>query len=141
MSTGLLAAPDYEADLWDDEDVLSGEEEASHKAPLDALQPVADDADEPDRLLFDLLADELVEATSGMSSTRRAARHPAYGEILALGDRAIPWLLLRLEEPGERPLWLRLLGALNRIQPGAGQETVAESAQAWIRWGKTRNAR
>jgi hypothetical protein len=81
------------------------------------------------------LADELAEATEGMSSTRRAA--PAYSEILALGEITIPWLLERLEKPGHRPLWLRLLGANTGFATGAGQDAIEQSAEAWMHWGRS----
>jgi hypothetical protein len=90
---------------------------------------------------FDVLADELVDATSGYSSTRRAMAHPAFTEILALGDDAIPFLLERLEDPGNRPLWLRLLGSLTAYEPGAGAQTIPESAEIWQRWGRRRKYR
>ncbi|MCW2570273.1 MAG: hypothetical protein JWO88_331 [Frankiales bacterium] len=141
MTTALLEAPtspDYD-DFWADE----AEESASSRdlSPLETLRSSVSIDDDARRTQFAELADELEIATAGLSSTRRASRHPAYGEILAMGDVAIPWLLERLEAPGARPLWLRLLGTLTSFQPGAGQETISESAKAWLRWGRTRGIR
>jgi hypothetical protein len=150
MSTQLLERPGNEASPWEEDELWEEDEEPSvthaPEPPLDALTRSrhAEDREKPkddetpvfERLLFDELADELAEATRGLSSTRRATRHPAYAEILALGDVAIPWLLERLEMPGDRPLWLRLLGSLKHFQPGAGQDTISEAAAAWIQWGK-----
>jgi hypothetical protein len=91
-----------------------------------------------DRLTFELLADDLESATLGVGSTRRITRHPAYAEILSIGEGAIPLLLERLEQPGARPVWLRTLSALTSYQPGAGQKSVTDAAAEWIRWGKLR---
>lgn len=85
---------------------------------------------------FEILADELEEASAAMSSTRRAVHHPAYVGVLALGEDVIPFLLQRLETSRSRPILLRLLGSLTAFQPGAGRETVAEAAAEWIRWGR-----
>lgn len=101
----------------------------------------ADAASDEVATRFALLADELAEATGVMSSTRRAMRHPAYIEILALGEPAIPLLVRRLSDAWSRPLWLRLLGSLTTFQPGANQETVPEAAAEWMRWAKRRGHR
>ena len=90
------------------------------------------------RMTFELLADELAVATLGMSSTRRATGHPAYREILALGESSIPYLVDRLDDELDRPIWLRLLGSLTSLQPGAGKDSIAEAADAWVRWTKAR---
>jgi hypothetical protein len=138
-----------EADVWDDlwdSDELPDAQPQQDDRPLDVLSSVHHgghvrpvDAKGRDKLLFVELADELAAAARGLSSTKRAARHPAYGEILAMGDAAIPWLIERLEKPGDRPLWLRLLGSLTPFEPGAGRETISDAALAWVEWGKSRS--
>ncbi len=84
---------------------------------------------------FDVLADELEEAAGAMASPRKAMRHPAYGEILALGRPAIPLALERMQESGNRPLWMRLLGSLTGIKPSQHQVTIGEAERQWLRWG------
>ncbi|MGI8805127.1 MAG: hypothetical protein ACR2IN_05470 [Thermoleophilaceae bacterium] len=142
MTVALVSRPQDEIDFWEDD--LDGEAAPSVLTTplLEVLDARAapDASDSPDKAQFDALADELAQAALGLSSTRRAARHPAYGEILALGEVAIPWLLGRLEMPGNRPLWLRLLGTLTSFQPGAGQQTVTDAAESWLRWGRSRGA-
>ncbi|SRR6266545_3508993 len=92
---------------------------------------------EPDiKTQFDVLAEELAADGAGVSNTRSLLSHPAYLGILALGERAIPLLLNRLESPGARPIWLTLLGSLTTFQPGAGTETIEEAAAHWVSWGK-----
>lgn len=89
---------------------------------------------------FEELADELEESTAGLGSTRRAISDPAFVEILALGDSVIPQVVNRLTTSHNRPLWLRLLGTLTSSPPGAGQATIDEAADAWIRWQQGRPA-
>jgi hypothetical protein len=134
MSTAVLERPTYEDAVWGKEDEVSTASTPSGTASED------DVVQDNDRLLFDELADELAYAARGLSSTRLASDHPAYAEILAMGEKAIPWLLARLETPGDRPIWLRLLGSLTRFQPGAGKDTIPEAAAAWVTWGKLRHA-
>lgn len=149
MSTALMDRPSALGEsLWGEE----GDAQApSSPSALGLLSPLTDEESaprpeaqqEPDgdsRRIFDELADELAIASRGLSSTRLAYRHPAYVEIMALGEQSIPWLVERLETPGDRPIWLRMLGSMTRFQPGAGSETIPEAAAAWIRWNKRRQA-
>lgn len=133
MST-TMTTPWHEVDFWDLEDT-----DAVEELEVRSLSEVAAEARQGEEALrdrFDVLADELAAATRGMSSTRRAVRHPAFRDILALGNDAIPYLVERLERDETRPIWLRLLGLLTSFQPGAGAESIDESAKAWIRWHK-----
>lgn len=89
---------------------------------------------------FEELADELEESTAALGSTRRAVNDPAFVEILALGDSVIPQIVNRLRTSYNRPLWLRLLGTFTSSPPGAGQATIDEAADAWVRWQQGRPA-
>lgn len=136
MTTALLTTP-HETETWDVDEGLDHPTTPGSARPSPLERLAADQRDRHlDRSTFDLLADELEEAAKGVSSTRRVMGHPAFSEILALGDDAVPYLLERLQHPGARPLWLRLLGTLTTYEPGAGQRTIPEAAEAWLRWGK-----
>jgi hypothetical protein len=131
--------------LWDGFDAEE-EDYAERSVPLDRIRSdeassVPPSVEQPAsldelRTEFELLAAELSDAARALSSTRRAINHPAYGEILSMGTSAIPLLLDRLRHDGNRPLWLRLLGSLTTLQPGAGRETIEEAAEAWLTWAK-----
>jgi hypothetical protein len=115
----------------------SSSEETVESAPLLRTEGLrSDPGTESARDAFNDLADELEAAAAGLSSTRRAMGHPAFAEILALGDAAIPALIDRLRFSNNRPLWLRLLGTLTPFPPGAGESTIDNAANVWIRWGR-----
>lgn len=100
---------------------------AQEQAPLEEVFDAQDE--------FNELADELEEAAAGLSSTRRAMAHPAFAEILAMGNPAISPALQRLCKSSNRPLWLRVLGTLTPFPPGAGASNIDDAAATWIRWG------
>jgi hypothetical protein len=136
MSTAV-ATRAHEVDTWELFDENEAPAEDARRSPLELLElkHATDDA-AAIQAQFDALADELVVAAAGASSTRRVARHPAYGDILALGPDAVPLLLGRVTTGQNRPIWLRLLGSLTTFQPGAGKETIPEAAEAWLRWAR-----
>ena len=85
---------------------------------------------------FALSAKQLLDDAAAVSAPRRLMRHPAYLEILSMGEAAVPLLLQRLETQRGRPIWLSLLGLITVAPPGLGTETIDDAAEAWIRWGK-----
>jgi hypothetical protein len=85
---------------------------------------------------FAVLADQLEAESSMVSNTRRLMRHPAFIDLLALGDDVVPLLLDRLETSDAQSVWLRVLGSLKSFQPGAGQETIDASVAQWLQWGR-----
>ena len=76
--------------------------------------------------------------TGHLSSAERMARHPAYLEIIALGEPAIPLLLAELRRKPD--FWFAALRALSGENPvpAASAGKIKEMAQAWIEWGKAR---
>jgi hypothetical protein len=125
-----------EPSSWYEGSAMPATDEAlvsSAYAVKDTKEPRRDDSQ--DRAEFDLIADELASATVGLGSLRAATRHPAYGEILAMGQRAVPFLLERVEDPIQGPLWMRLLGSLIGFPPMLRMDTVADAAEAWRIWG------
>jgi hypothetical protein len=115
-------------------DVVDNEESQRHP-DADEVGHRAYDADV--RAEFDRAADELAAATVSWGSLRAATREPAYGEILALGQRAIPLLLERVDDPVQGPLWMRLLGSLIVFPPMLRMDSVADAAEAWQIWGRS----
>jgi hypothetical protein len=133
MTTPLLLERDA-TEEWALEDDLGCDEVGTYStSALGAAHREPDRESQETRELFAMLADELAQATTGLSSTRRATRHPAYTEILAIGPDAVPLLIERLARDEHRPLWLTLLGSLTGLPPGAGEDTIPASAAAWMR--------
>lgn len=93
-------------------------------------------ADEDIARRFAVIAEQLAEDAAGVSAPRRLMRHPAYLEILSMGEAAVPLLLRRLQAQGGRPVWLSLLGMITASPPGLGTETIGDAAVAWVQWGK-----
>ena len=67
--------------------------------------------------------------------------HPAYQEIIALGDAAVPLLLRELER--EPDFWFAALRALTGANPvpPASRGKVTEMAGAWLAWGRQQGYR
>ena len=63
--------------------------------------------------------------------------HPAYQRIIGLGPSAIPLILRELQrQPGH---WHWALQALTGEDPAHPGDTVTQTAQAWLQWGKERH--
>lgn len=87
---------------------------------------------------FRALADQWQAETGMFSFPEQKAQHPAYREIIAMGDQAVPLILRELQERPYR--WfaaLRELTGENPIPPEvAGQ--FEPGAAAWLKWGRER---
>lgn len=112
------------------------EVEAASDARREPEVPWDGPAHSEERAIFNFLADELADATAGFGSLRPATRHPAYRELLALGKATVPFLLERVEDPVQGPLWMRLLGSLIGFPPMLQMDTVGDAAEAWRIWGR-----
>ncbi len=79
--------------------------------------------------------------TGFLSSFSDIVEHPAFREIIRMGDAVVPFLLRDLEE---RPrLWVWALPAItgeNPVPPGDGGN-IARMSEAWLRWGKAKGYR
>jgi hypothetical protein len=140
----VVDAPDDTVEwVWHETGAFAEPDETRGESALDRA-----DGEQQQRLIacddqasFDLLADELAQAVVGLGSLRAAMRHPAYGEILALGSKTVPFLLRRLDDPVEAPLWMRLLGSLIGFPPMLAAGSVPDAAQAWRAWGHAQGYR
>lgn len=83
---------------------------------------------------FRRLADEWRDETIMYSLALQKTAHPAYLRIIAMGERAMPFILRELQEKGG--YWFVALNAISGedpVQPGSNYE---QAAQAWLKWGK-----
>ena len=76
--------------------------------------------------------------TAHLSSAARMAEHPAYQEVVALGEAAVPLLLAELRRQPD--FWfaaLRQITGENPVPPESAGK-VKEMARAWVEWGRAK---
>lgn len=86
---------------------------------------------------FRTLAEEWRRATRFQSSLMHITAHPAYREIVQLGEEVIPLLLRDLSRQPEP--WfaaLREITGTDPVKPSQRGDMRA-MAEAWLRWGRT----
>jgi hypothetical protein len=75
------------------------------------------------------------------SKAKSMAEHPAYREIIAMGERAVPLILADLENNGGH--WfigLREITGASPV-PEESRGKIDEMAAAWIAWGRANGYR
>src|ERR1700675_1316341 len=76
--------------------------------------------------------------TGYLSSYTDIVEHPAFREIIRLGEAVVPFMLRDLEE---RPrLWVWALPEITGaapVPPGEGGN-IAKMSEAWLRWGRAK---
>jgi hypothetical protein len=75
-------------------------------------------------------------ATAHLSSTTKIVSHPAFREIVGLGEAVVPLMLRDLQE---RPrLWVWALPEITGADPVPASDggNIAKMAEAWLRWGR-----
>ena len=61
--------------------------------------------------------------------------HPAYQEIIGMGERAVPLLLAELRREPDDWFWaLHAITGANPV-PAASRGNARTMAEAWLRWG------
>jgi hypothetical protein len=92
--------------------------------------------DERDHERFRRLAARWKAERLPYSSSTRLTDHPAYHEIIALGRRAIPWLLAELEREPDH--WFRALKHLAGADPVRPENrgAIEVMARDWLAWGR-----
>jgi hypothetical protein len=82
------------------------------------------------------------EGTRHRSRIKDFIEHPAFGEIVAMGERAVPLLLARIEKKENMFFHLaleKITGA--RPVPQKGESWIDELDAAWIAWGRAQGYR
>jgi hypothetical protein len=87
---------------------------------------------------FRQLAKQWKQETEHLSSTARMIRHPAYQEIIRMGEPAVPLLLAELRRDPD--FWFAALRTITGDDPVPAASTgkVREMARAWIEWGRAK---
>ncbi|BAZ13233.1 hypothetical protein NIES4071_50720 [Calothrix sp. NIES-4071] len=85
---------------------------------------------------FYTLASQWESEVEGMSSTTQMSQHPAYQEIISMGNKIVPLLLKELKN---NPLyWLSALSQITGENPIKPEQRgkIKQMAEAWLEWGK-----
>jgi len=83
---------------------------------------------------FTALAERWKRETLHMASLTRTAMHPAYQQIIGMGEPAVPLILQELQENGGH--WLWALHAITRQDPAPEGSDFDSAVQAWLNWGR-----
>jgi hypothetical protein len=85
---------------------------------------------------FNALVRRWREETKTLSSTTDRALHPAYQDIIGMGDRVLPLLFREMQERGGHWFWaFRHITHENPVPPeDAGK--IQQMTEAWLRWGR-----
>jgi len=83
---------------------------------------------------FQRLMTQWNNETGHYSLTFKRAMHPAYQQIIGMGEKAIPHILRALRE---RPTghWFWALRAITGTDPAQAEDDIDHAIQKWIDWG------
>jgi hypothetical protein len=103
---------------------------------LPAKQPPNTPASETLEERFRRLEATWLAAVGFSSSSTELRSHPAFQEIISLGEVVVPLMLRDLEERPRLWVW-----ALPRITgedpvPAADRGNIGKMSEAWLRWGR-----
>ena len=84
------------------------------------------------------LARRWSEETAFCSMSWQLVEHPAYREILGIGEAAVPWILREMEHGTAR--WSYALEDITGENPAADAkaDNFAQVREAWLAWGHER---
>ena len=118
---------------------LSGVGVPSFKVALEALKDFLLPASRQTEAVSDTfarLARKWKAETAFLSSATKMAMHPAYQEIIGLGQSAVPLLLGELASDPDH--WFWALEAITGIDPvpAADRGYMRKMTEAWLKWGQ-----
>jgi hypothetical protein len=89
---------------------------------------------------FDALVAEWTSATGPISSSTEIRAHPAFRQIVAAGNEAVPFILRKIKaEPSLLMLALFEITGENPVPPEANG-IIREMGKAWVAWGEKSGA-
>jgi hypothetical protein len=90
---------------------------------------------ESDAMKFHDLADQWREETCFLSSLTRIVSHPAYREIIDMGEAAVPLILEELRKQPNH--WFYALHEITGASPVSTNDAgdIRKMTQAWVEWG------
>jgi hypothetical protein len=92
-------------------------------------------ANEEELAGFQTLAERWKKETAHQSNMAKKALHPAYQEIIGMGERVVPLLLAELRREPDDWFWaLHAITGANPVPP-TNRGNLQAMAEAWIEWG------
>ncbi len=84
---------------------------------------------------FDALVKQWRQETATLSSTTKIVTHPAYQRIMAMGEKAVPFILRELQKEPDH--WFYALRNITEASPVSPEDVgdIQKMAAAWIKWG------
>ena len=85
---------------------------------------------------FEKLADQWEKETALLSNSSKAVEHPAYQEIISMGQAAVPLILKRMQSQGGH--WFQALHKITGEDPVDPKDRgyVSAMQKSWLDWGK-----
>lgn len=69
-----------------------------------------------------------------LSSITKKIKHPAYQEIITMGEEVIPFILEELSrEPNH---WFYALTVMTKADPVSPEDNFQQAVEAWLNWGR-----
>jgi hypothetical protein len=86
---------------------------------------------------FQQLADAWKAETAPLSSVRQKRQHPAYRQIIEMGEPAVPLILADLKRKPSHLFWA--LAEITHSSPVrlAGAKDLLDVVNSWIEWGRS----
>ena len=103
---------------------------------LPTLPGIAKGETEPTREAFEQLAEEWERKRPRGGDIAEITAHPAYRNIIDMGEAAVPWILNRLELKPDH--WFVALHAITNATPVPPESRgrIKEMTAAWLKWGR-----
>ena len=87
---------------------------------------------------FAALAQEWTEATAFTSSATAMAMHPAYQQIIGMGDAALPFIFQELRRQPDHWFWaLKAITGEDPVPP-SDRGQIEKMAAVWLQWAEQR---
>ena len=119
------------------EHLLARLEAAARRRGFDSVEQLLEtwQANEEEPAQFHSLAERWKNETAHLSNIAKKALHPAYQEIIGMGERAVPLLLAELRREPDDWFWaLHAITGANPV-PAESRGNLQVMAEAWLQWG------
>jgi hypothetical protein len=119
------------------DELLSRLEVAARRRGLSSVEQLLENwqATEEELARFDCLVQRWKRETAHHSNVAKRALHPAYQEIIGMGEKVVPLLLAELRRDPDDWFWaLHAITAANPV-PAEFRGDVRAMTEAWFNWG------